>query len=432
MANGKTPLLRHQRNTSAYNRLFYVTAATLVAVGAVVYVAFPREKLVLICVALLASISMMYYSVLNILNISYKKKLFDQPDARRIHKIPTPRLGGIVFAPIICFSTVLALSLLSPSSPSALAMSVSEGLVLICPLTFVYMVGITDDLVGARPRVKFAAQVMTAALVVYSGLWFDDLHGFFGIHRLPAAVGMPLTVLFIASVINALNLIDGLDGQAAGLCMIAAAFYGVWFYVAGSYMFSWMAFATLGCLAPFIYTNVHGLGTRRRKLFMGDTGSQTVGLILSMLAVAMVHGGGAGVLGGSGVWGGEYSGAAIFVPALSPLLIPVFDIIHVVAFRLSRGHRPFMPDKTHLHHRLLGRGFNQRQTLMLVLALAAGYVAVNMALATVAPMWTILAVDAAMWLAFNSPLVAVRTKRARNKAACEKAVTIETASAETT
>jgi len=415
MVNGKKPILRHPRNVSTYDRLFYATMATLGVLGVGVHLCCPARKLVLICAVLLTSIAMMYYSVLNILNISYKKRLYDVPDARRIHKNPTPRLGGIVFAPIICFSTVFALSLLSPSSPSLLAMSVSEGLILICPLTFVYLIGITDDLVGASPRVKFAAQVMTAMLVAYSGLWFDDLHGLFGIHRLPAAVGMPLTVLFIATVINALNMIDGLDGLASGLCMIAAVFFGVWFFVAGDYLFAWMAFATLGCLIPFFYTNVHGLGPRRHKLFMGDTGSQTMGLVLSMLAVALVRGGAAvdtGLLGGLG--------AKVFVPAFSPLLVPVFDILHVVIFRLKRGFRPFMPDKTHLHHRLLARGFNQRQTLALILGLAAGFVAVDLLLVRTLGVGMILAVDAALWVVFNSPLVAARS-RTRTRAVREVA-----------
>lgn len=397
--------------------MLYATVISLIVAGVASYFIYPEKRLVHICAVLLTSIVMMYYSVTNILNISYKKKLFDQPDPRRIHKIPTPRLGGIVFPPIICFSTVFTLSLFNPSAPSDLAMSVSGALILICPLSFVYLVGITDDLVGVRPHIKFAAQIMTAMLVVYAGLWIDDLHGLFGIHALHAAVGMPLTVLFIATVINALNLIDGLDGLAAGLCMIAAAFYGVWFYIDEKFLFSSMSFATLGCLVPFIYTNVHGLGPRRRKLFMGDTGSQTIGLVLSMMAVMLLR----------GDWYAD--GSTVFVPALSPLLIPVFDMIHVVVFRLKKGSRPFMPDKTHLHHRLLGRGFNQRQTLVLVLCLAAGYVAGNMLLARVAGAGVILAVDAAVWLAFNSRLVSARNPSRRVKGArgnADNAAQVET------
>lgn len=421
MARNKKPILRPPRNVSTYDRLFFATIATLGVLGAGVYVFCSDWNLTLIFAVLLVSISMMYYSVLNILNISYKKRLYDLPDERRIHKIPTPRLGGTVFAPIICFSTVFALSLLSPSAQSLLAMSVSDGLVLICPLTFVYLIGIRDDLVGASPRVKFTAQVMTAMLVAWSGLWFDDLHGLLGIHGLPAAVGMPLTVLFIATVINALNMIDGLDGLASGLCMIAAVFFGVWFFAVGDYLFAWMAFATLGCLIPFFYTNVRGLGPRRRKLFMGDTGSQTMGLVLSMLAVAMARGGAA--LDAGAVLGGG-SAAGVFVPAFSPLLVPVFDILHVVIFRLKRGFRPFSPDKTHLHHRLLARGFNQRQTLALILGLAAGFVAVDLLLARTCGVGTILAVDAALWIAFNSPLLSARRRtrsRGVRNVACEAA-----------
>ena len=331
----------------------------------------------------------MHYATRNILAVSYRKKLYDLPDKRRIHKTPIPRLGGLAFAPILSCSVILTLSLHALIAP-AYHPPIANCMTWICALIFIHMTGTIDDLIGVRYLVKLSAQIIASLLVVYAGFWIDNLYGLFGIHALTAAVGIPLTVLFLVFIINALNLIDGMDGLASGLGILTLGIYGVRCFATGQYFFAVIALAALGTLIPFFYTNVRGLGTRRRKLFMGDTGSQTLGLIIGVLAVGQVMNTGTELV------------KQDFILVLSPLLIPVFDVMHVVLFRLIRGYHPFHPDMTHIHHRLLHRGFNARQALILILCMAAIYLSVNMLLAPYVNVTLILMLDVVVWCVFNS------------------------------
>ncbi len=185
----------------------------------------------------------------------------------------------------------------------------------LCALILLYLVGMADDLIGVQYRAKFAVQILCAVLLVASGVWINDLYGLFGIHELPRAVGWPLTVFVVVFVINAVNLIDGIDGLASGLSGVALFFYGVVFIGMGRYMYAMLAFVTLGALVSFFYYNVFGNAEKHKKIFMGDTGSLTIGIILSFLCVSLARSGGAGQVRAT---------AETFVWAFVPLIVPCF------------------------------------------------------------------------------------------------------------
>jgi UDP-N-acetylmuramyl pentapeptide phosphotransferase/UDP-N-acetylglucosamine-1-phosphate transferase len=191
-------------------------------------------------------------------------------------------------------------------------------------------------------------------------------------------------------------MIDGVDGLASGLCIIVFLIYGLHCYISGSMLLPLIAAAALGTLVPFFYANVRGLGPRRHKLFMGDTGSQTTGFIISIFAVVLIMSRGGLPVGQN------------FVLALSPLIVPVFDLAHVAVFRLALGHHPFRPDKTHIHHRLIKKGFTSRQAVVLILSLAIIYTLLNMSLAGRIDVTLIFVADIAMWVAFNSKLISIK------------------------
>lgn len=369
-------------------KFYIVIIVTLLAAVA----AWQFEPTGWLAVGLLAaavSFGMMLYAAKDILLISYRKKLYDLPGGRRIHTTPIPRLGGLAFAPIIFFTTILALALHEFISPEHHVM-IPDCLMWISALIFVHMIGTVDDLVGVRYYVKLAAQIVAALLVVASGFWINDLGGLFGFHELPAALGMPITVLFIVGLINAFNLIDGMDGLAAGISIMAFAIYSAHCFMAERYFFSLVAFSGLGTLIPFFCSNVRGFGSRHHKLFMGDTGSQTLGMVVSVLAMGQIMDDGGTVLAKKD-----------FILALSPLVVPVFDVVHVVFFRMIRGKHPFLPDTTHIHHRLMKLGFTPRQALVWILCLAAIYVAVNMLLVSFVGVTWILLADIGLWCALN-------------------------------
>ena len=156
---------------------------------------------------------------------------------------------------------------------------------IICALVVIYLVGMADDLVGVKYRAKFVAQIICALLICSGGIILDDFHGFLSLQILPNWVAVLLTVILTVFITNAINLIDGIDGLASGLSAIACLFYAWVFYGVGLYLYSVLAVATLGALVPFFLYNVWGNVTKHRKIFMGDTGALTIGLILSVLSI---------------------------------------------------------------------------------------------------------------------------------------------------
>jgi UDP-N-acetylmuramyl pentapeptide phosphotransferase/UDP-N-acetylglucosamine-1-phosphate transferase len=380
---------------------FYIVIIIALPVAAALWFIEPTGWLFCSFAALVASLVMMRYALRSILRISYLKKLYDLPGGRHLHTTPTPRLGGLAFAPIVFCVTIIALTLHQFISPEHHA-NIPNCLMWISALIFIHMVGTVDDLVGVRYYVKFLAQIIAALLVVASGFWINDLGGLFGVNALLPWVGMPLTVLFIIGIVNAFNLIDGMDGLAAGISIIALSIYGVHCFATGRYFFSLVAFASLGTVIPFFYANTRGLGSRRRKLFMGDTGSQTLGLIMSVLAVGQLMN------------NGTVLASQEFILALSPLVIPVFDVAHVVFFRIVRGKHPFHPDMTHFHHRLMRCGLGPRRALVFVLLFAVAYVAINMLLIPWVNVTVILVADIAVWCALNGVMFVTARRRAED------------------
>ena len=331
-----------------------------------------------------------------ILLISFRKRLFDRPDERKIHQCIVPRLGGIAFVPVIMISVMLVtgVSLLLGDDRLARQMGTeaTELSFACCSLIVLYLVGIADDLIGVRYRAKFVMQILCGLFTVVSGLWVCSLYGVFGLEGLPAWAGWPLTVFLVVFVINAINLIDGIDGLASGLSAVALMFYGVVLFSQGEYVYALLSFATLGTIVPFFYYNVFGNPQRGRKIFMGDTGSLTIGFILCFLSVQIVRtvaGGDAG------------AGCNRLIVAFAPLFIPCFDVVRVVIHRLRAGRNPFTPDKSHIHHKLLAAGMTQRQAMVTIIASATAFTACNMWLSCHTDVNILLAADIALYTFVN-------------------------------
>jgi UDP-N-acetylmuramyl pentapeptide phosphotransferase/UDP-N-acetylglucosamine-1-phosphate transferase len=301
-----------------------------------------------------------------ILLISFRRRLFDVPDERKIHKGVVPRLGGIAFMPSILLVISLFFGLMEllrhHGLPYVLPASGSCAQPLIfsvCAVLILYLIGIADDLIGVRYRAKFAAQTCCAVFLVMGGLWVNNLHGLLGIHSLPYVLGIPLTLLMVVFITNAINLIDGIDGLASGLCSSAMLIWGYVFFCMQDYVFSMLAFCTLGVLVPFFYYNVFGNVDKHKKIFMGDTGTLTIGIVISILVLRLID----TVHGNAVVGGMEYQWNLVVVVA-APLLIPCFDVVRVYMGRVHRHQNPFLPDKTHIHHKLLKAGMSQRTAMV--------------------------------------------------------------------
>ena len=310
-----------------------------------------------------------------ILVISHKKRLYDVPDARKVHTMPVPRLGGLSFFPVILMSMFLVIGFrlyFWDMDTSSLSFNMLyEYLFLFVGMTLLYLVGVCDDLVGVGYRYKFAVQIAAAFLLVLSGNWFDSFGGLFGIYSVPVWVGVPFTVFIVVYITNAINLIDGIDGLASGLCCIALSVLSVIFFLRGQYVYALLAICTLGILMPFWCYNVFGNANRGHKLFMGDAGSLTLGYVISFLIIHMSV-----TNEVSPTLSNPY-----MVIAFSTVLVPLLDVIRVVLHRLREHKNPFLPDKNHFHHKLLRTGMRVRMVMVCIIAISAFFILLNSSLA---------------------------------------------------
>lgn len=331
-----------------------------------------------------------------ILLIAYRKNLLDIPDARKIHKSGIPRLGGMAFVPSLLFAVCLVIGIFNLPSWTSLSevlisASTARGLCFsVCGLLLLYLVGIADDLVGVLYRAKFVVQLISAILLVCGGIWIDNLDGFCGVYEWSDVCGCMLTLLVAVFFVNAINLIDGIDGLASGLSAVAMAFYGVVFAIGGDTINAMIAFATLGTLVQFFYYNVFGNAKMGKKIFMGDTGALCIGFILTYLSISLTH--------SSHLYVSKYNSMVV---AFSPMLVPCFDTMRVFFGRIRAGKSPFMPDKTHMHHKLLRLGMSTPAAMINILCFSLAFIVVNVLLSPYINSAILLMGDLIIWTVYH-------------------------------
>ncbi len=342
-----------------------------------------------------------------ILLIAFRKKLFDEVDERKIHKGIVPRLGGIAFLPAIIFAICLVLAVnisLGISDSSDVFIGWGKSIMyLLCAEMLMFLVGIADDLIGVRYKAKFVCQILAAIFICASGAYIHDMCGVFWIGLLPSWLGWCISGFFVVYIVNAVNLIDGIDGLASGLSGIALIFYGIVLANAHEWVLSLLVWAQLGTLVPFFYYNVFGNPNKRKKIFMGDTGSLTLGMLLSFIALSVTN-------IDAHVVTKDYNQLVL---AFSPLIIPAFDVVRVYLHRIRNHRNPFLPDKCHIHHKLLALGLNQRASLCAILLSAVIFMLANVALSPyVSATWLVVG-DVVLWICGNLLITrAIRKKEA--------------------
>lgn len=327
-------------------------------------------------------------------HICLKKALFDSYDERKVHTGIVPRLGGVVFLPalLLTFLLILSVNLLLQTSLTSfvnIALYTELMLVLSAVLLLSFM-GVEDDLINVRYRTKLMIQIVAGILFTASGIWINNLYGLFGLNEIHAAIGIPLTIFVIVFIINSINFIDGIDGLAAGIGMFAFLCYGFIFLYMQFYIYSLLAFSSLGILIPFFYYNVFGKASKGTKMFMGDSGSLTIGMLLAVFAVKVCH----------YDPNGMHQSPQSIVYAFSILIVPLFDALRVILFRICTGKSPFKPDKNHMHHQFLQLGFSHRTIMLMILMIAVffeigstllvPYVDINLLLGLIILLWILM------------------------------------------
>ena len=347
-----------------------------------------------IAVPFLISVLLGWLFVPRVLLISRKKKLYDIPDARKVHSRPIPRLGGITFFPVLLMSFCLTIGIWMLMSLHGglphVNVFIARFIMLAVGMMTLYLIGVADDLLGVSYKAKFVVQIVCASLFPLTGLWIHDLSGLFWLHQIPAWIGVPLTVFIVVYITNAINLIDGIDGLAAGICAISLSTFGLAAAVTGQCLFILFAFGMLGILLPFWVYNVYGNIQKGHKIFMGDTGSLTLGYLVSFLLISMAS------------ESGKAFPRDILIIGLSTMLLPMFDIVRVVIARMKNHHNPFLPDKNHIHHKLLRTGLSARWVMAVLIMTSLLIVLVTMlgVWLHLGSTWIFL-IDLGVWLVFD-------------------------------
>lgn len=305
-----------------------------------------------------------------LLNFCKKRGLYDIPNERKVHSNKIPRMGGVLFAPAMMIGICCALGVMSLISSNPLPTFKISTFVILVGIFLIYCIGLLDDILGLNARIKFAIQFAASIFMPLCGLYFNNLYGFMGIYEIPIWVGYPLTIFISLLIVNSINLIDGIDGLASGLSLIALTAFLIIFYQLHVITYTIFTAGLLGSLTIFLYYNMFGSTEKNTKTFMGDTGSLILGYALAFLAIkhAMYN---PHVL--------PYRENSLLV-SFTLLIIPTFDLIRVALMRIRHGKSIFHADKTHIHHKLMAAGFSMRSSLLIILGMQIGFILINFAL----------------------------------------------------
>lgn len=304
-----------------------------------------------------------FFAIPVIIEIAKSKKLFDEPDERKVHKAVIPTLGGLgIFAGFI-----VAMLMCVPEA-STLAPDASKLKYFAASAIVIFFLGLKDDILILSANKKFIGQLIAAGIIMrFGNLYIDDMHGFLGIHAIPHFASIFLTIFAIIVITNSFNLIDGVDGLAGSLGFITTIIFGSYFYFAnqeGAFsMYAVMAFALSGATLAFLIYNFSPA-----KIFMGDTGSLLIGIINSILVIKFIN-------VASSPINNAFSLNAAPAIGFAVLMIPLFDTLRVFGLRILDRRSPFSPDRIHVHHYLLDLGFSHKKITLTCVAATILFVA---------------------------------------------------------
>ncbi|SRR5215218_3607439 len=271
-----------------------------------------------------------------IMRVADQKKLFDLPDARKLHTKPIASLGGIAIFIGFFISTLLSVS--NKENPE-LQYFFASALV-------IFFLGLKDDILVISARKKFLGQLAATAILVHlANIRIDSMHGFLGIYELPQAISLLLSYTTIIVTINAFNLIDGVDGLAGCLGVLTTLIFGIYFFTADMPAYALLSFSMTASLAAFLVFNY-----APAKIFMGDSGSLMLGLVNAILVIKFIT--------AADAVGGQFPLTSSVAIGFSILIVPLLDTLRVFSIRIFKGRSPFAPDRNHIHHLLLDRGLN--------------------------------------------------------------------------
>ncbi len=294
-----------------------------------------------IILAFITAFTLTYFAIPSIIHVANEKRLMDEPGDRHSHTVSTPSLGGIgIFAGMI-FSIVLW----TPFNVFG------DLQYILCAFILIFLIGVKDDILPMSPRNKLIGELLAATILVFkSNVKITSFYGLFGIGDLSDMVAVPLSIFTILVIINAFNLIDGINGLSGSIGVLISVTLGYWFFSTFHNDLAIVAFSLAGALIAFLKYNYSPA-----KIFMGDTGSLLVGLVCSILAIKFIE------FHRDLPLDNPFYMKSVPAVAIGILILPLYDTARVFLTRALKGHSPFYPDRTHIHHLLIDTGLSHMQ-----------------------------------------------------------------------
>lgn len=286
-----------------------------------------------------------------VLRYAIRHNIVDNPNARKLQGTPVPVFGGVaVFMGVL--PAVVITGIFFNDIPTTT--------VNLCAITVMLAIGVWDDRRDISAIFRFIVEIMIVFLMMLAtGCFIDDFHGLWGIHGIPEYVAWPLSIFAGVGIINAINLIDGVNGYSSGYVIVSCLLFAAFFFHCGMITLAGLALIGVGALIPFFLHNVFG---GKSKMFIGDGGTLMMGTVIAFFVAYCLS-------SGSTVKELEARNFGLIAFTLAVLSIPVFDTLRVMSVRMLRHLSPFHPDKTHLHHLFIDMGFSHSGTTMAILSM---------------------------------------------------------------
>ncbi|NCA79103.1 MAG: undecaprenyl/decaprenyl-phosphate alpha-N-acetylglucosaminyl 1-phosphate transferase [Sphingobacteriia bacterium] len=309
-----------------------------------------------------------------VIKIAKKHNFVVKPNKRTSHQGDVPNVGGLdIFISFVIFFYVFEYY------------QIPNFYYLLMGICAILLVGFIDDLIDLKAFWKLVGEIVAGCfLIFFADVRITNMHGIFSIWELSPVVSYLISFFVYVAIINALNLIDGVDGLASGMGILYACFFAVYFHLTGSLSLSLLAYGLVGALIVFFLYNVFG-GTRR-KIFMGDSGSLLLGFLISYLVFQFLE--------LNAYWSSDipniYHIKAAPAVAICVLFVPLFDTVRVAIKRIKKGTSPFKPDKNHIHHLLLRTGLRHRQVTGVLMGVTLCFITLGILCRNWSSEWLIL------------------------------------------
>lgn len=298
-----------------------------------------------IILAFITALTVSYFTIPSIIRISHEKSLMAQMGERHVHKERTPSLGGVGMFAGVLFSVIMW----APFN------AIGELQYVLCSFIILFFIGLRDDLIPMTARKKLLGQIIAALILVQKAdVRIDSFYGVFGMGEIPELWSAIISVFVIVLIVNAFNLIDGINGLSGCVAILVCTVFGMWFFLNGHIDLAIFAAATTAATLAFLKYNFNG------KIFMGDTGSLLIGLVAAVLTIKFLE------LNDELAHNAPYRVMAAPAMAVALLIFPLFDTLRVFTMRVLRGKSPFSPDRNHLHHLLLDTGRTHEQATAII------------------------------------------------------------------